>query len=128
MYTKICTSLYVKSAVALATIAPSFAFAQTFTPSGSTTIGGMAKNASNSLSGIYGLIMNVALTIGIFLVMLGLWLMYQNRKDEGRTKMTHAFTSMVVGALMIFLPSVIEGTAATAFGTGTAKQAPSTMR
>jgi hypothetical protein len=118
------------SIAAFVLASPMFAFAQAtpnFTATGATTIGGMAQNGSQALSGLYGLAMNAALVLGVFLSLLGLWLLYQNKKDDGRTKASHGIVALVIGALMIFLPSVIEGVGATAFGGGPAVQAQSTM-
>lgn len=110
--------------------APVFAFADAgpnFSSTGAVTIGGMANNASTSMTGVYGMISNGALVGGIGLATTGIYLLYQSKKDEGRTKMTQGAAALVAGALMVFMPSMIEGVAATTFGSGPAVQAQSTM-
>ena len=85
---------------------------------GKITIGTMACNANKEMHGALDLLMNGALVFGVGLTLGGLWLLYQNKKDEGRTKASHGVVSLLVGAAMVFLPTVIEGTAATVFGDG----------
>lgn len=115
MKTPKSSNLIARATVAIWMSAPYAALAQISTANG-ISIGDAAKNASGSTKGIWALMNDFALLMGFCLVLLGLWLFYQSKKDQGNTKMSHAFTSIVIGTLMIFIPFVIASTGKTIGG------------
>lgn len=125
MKTHKSSSLIARATVAIWMSAPFAAFAQFSTTNG-ISLGDAAANASKSTTGIWALLNDMALLIGFCLVLLGLWLLYQSKKDEGRTKMSHAVVSIVIGTLMIFIPFVIESTGKTIGGSTNLRQVPTT--
>lgn len=110
---------------AAAFCAPQMALAA-FSTAGGLSAGEIAQNVSRSSSGIYAMLNDGAMLLGFVLVLLGLWMFYQSKKDEGRTKMSYALTAVIIGSLMIFIPFVIESTGKTLGGSTNLRQAPTT--
>lgn len=114
-----------KTVASIALVAPSFAFAA-YSPTTGISFGDIAANASKSTAGVFNLMNDGAMVLGFFLVLLGLWLFYQSKQDDGRTKKSHAAAAVVIGTLMIFIPFVIESTGKTLGGGAIMRQAPTT--
>ena len=127
MKTNHVSNFIARVTVAVWMSAPFAAFSQGFNTNNGISIGEAAMNASKSTPGIWQLLNDAALLFGFGLVLLGLWLFYQSKKDEGRTKMSHAFVSIVIGTLMIFIPFVIESTGKTFGGSKNLQQVPTSV-
>ncbi len=92
---------------------PGFALASpsgTSGTSGSTqgvSIGGIANNINNSVSGVQLLVQGGAFLIGVCLVVAGLLKLKAHKENPQQTPLGLAMVFLVVGALLTAIPSVL---------------------
>lgn len=90
--------------------------------------GEIAANGSKSASSIYKFMMDAAMLIGLFVVIGGLWMVNQSKKDEGRTKMSTGWFMVIIGSLLLAVPFVIASSQRTLSGDTVMRQNPTTIR
>lgn len=92
------------------------------------SIGDMAKNGSKSAQGLYQLLLDGSQLLGVMLVIGGLWIVNQSKKDEGRTKASNGWVAILIGAFMVAVPFVIASGQKTVAGDTTVRQNPGTIK